>query len=413
NDLNLKKEIFPLFDYCLNDISKYKLFDLLNFTLKNKEEIYARQIIIKGFIKNESNLENYTYSKIYFHQVHNFLTQASYDELDISKLDLIIFSKVKQEIQSKIIQFTSLFEKILNSFLKKINKTDFPTSYVKDLDYMIDFISFFEIDYYKSLNNYKIKDIISLSKKIKSKKNEFQKFYDILLKSEAYFSISQGCIFNKFTFPSFIDHDISIKDVYHPLLEKPVSNDVFFDKNVILLTGPNMSGKSTFLKSIFISIYLGHLGIAVPAKEANFPFFDYFSISINHQDDLKSGYSHFMNEIISLKKVLEKYHEGKRCFVIFDELFKGTNIEDAIAISSETIKGLLTYNASYFLISTHLHLLNNLNEIKENKTGNFYIESRIENNKPIFTYKLKDGWSDLKIGQILFQNEGITSLLSK
>ena len=80
-------------------------------------------------------------------------------------------------------------------------------------------------------------------------------------------------------------------------------------------------------------------------------------------------------------------------------------------ISSKTIKGLLKSKDSFFFISTHLHLLNELEEIKLNKTANFYIESIIENQQPIFTYKIKEGWSDLKIGQLLFDNEGLNDLL--
>lgn len=277
---------------------------------------------------------------------------------------------------------------------------------------MIDFISHFRKDQYKSPRLDKVSDLISLSNKINTQRFEFRAFFKTLIQSEIYLSLAKGIKNNNFVFPVLDSPTIKFENLYHPLLKNPVENDVTIDKNVILLTGPNMSGKSTFLKSIFLSVYLGHLGLAVPAKSAKFPFFDYFSISINHNDDLINGYSHFMNEILSLKKSLTEHQQGKKCFVIFDELFKGTNIEDALAISTRTIRGLTKFNHSYFFISTHLHLLNELDVIKKNKTANFYIESKIVENQPIFTYKLKEGWSELKIGQILFNNEGLNELLA-
>ena len=108
--------------------------------------------------------------------------------------------------------------------------------------------------------------------------------------------------------------------------------DITAEKNVILLTGPNMSGKSTLLKAISLSVYLGHAGFAVPASKAVMPFFSTISVAINLTDSIVSGYSHFMSEIVTLKNVLREACDDKRCFAVFDELFRGTNIEDALEI---------------------------------------------------------------------------------
>lgn len=411
DDLNLRKEIFPIFDNCINYISQKKLYNILEEPLKSIKDIYNRQKIIKGFILSSEVLSEYKYSKVYFHQIYEFLLNFTENDLIISKTVLIFSKKLKLQIESKLIQIISVFSKI-EYFLSKINRDDFPPKYYKEILYMLNFLSIFNLKEYNN-KNLKINDIIFLSKKIISKKNDFFYFFDKLLEFEVYTSISTSIIRNNFIFPTFSENEVIFEGLYHPLLDNPISNDISFYKNVIILTGPNMSGKSTFLKSLFINIYLGHLGLAIPSKKASFPFFEYFSISINHNDNLKKGYSHFMNEIKLLKKALVNSNEGKRCFIIFDELFKGTNIDDAFLISSQTISGLLNFKESFFIISTHIQLLNQIDDIKNNLTGNYYIDSSLEGNIPKFSYKLKEGWSNLKIGEILFKNEGIKSLLNR
>jgi DNA mismatch repair protein MutS len=175
-----------------------------------------------------------------------------------------------------------------------------------------------------------------------------------------------------------------------------------------------MSGKSTFLKSVGLCVYLAHIGISIPASNARIPFFDKIFIFINNNsDDILNGYSQFMNETVRLKEVLLKIIEGQKCFTIFDELFKGTNIEDAIQLYSSTIKGLSKLNGSFFLISTHLHTLRKIIEQNNYIIDTYCFNCKLEDGYPIFDYQIKEGWSDIRIGQILFKNEGITELLEK
>jgi DNA mismatch repair protein MutS len=172
-----------------------------------------------------------------------------------------------------------------------------------------------------------------------------------------------------------------------------------------------MSGKSTLLKAIGLCVTLAHLGLAVPAEKCELAWFDVISIAINLNDDILNGYSHFMTEVMSLKNVLLQARENRRCFAVFDELFRGTNPEDALAISNRTIRGLTQFEQSCFFISTHLH------QLKENTRANrnirtHYIDCRLVRNKPVFTYNLREGWSDLRIGQIIFEQEGLNDLLA-
>jgi DNA mismatch repair protein MutS len=227
---------------------------------------------------------------------------------------------------------------------------------------------------------------------------------------EAWHSIAKTHKKYNFCFPEFTGGEFAITGLYHPLLKQPVKNSIEKAHHVVLLTGPNMSGKSTLLKSMGLCVYLGHLGFGVPASSCRIPFFDTICIAINLKDDLKSGYSHFLSEIKTLKEVVTEAADNKRCFAVFDELFRGTNLEDALEISTTTIQGLTKFRHSLFFISTHLHQLKELVDLHNIDTH--YIECHIKNNQPVFTYQLKTGWSDVKIGRLLFEQEGLNRLLN-
>ncbi|HXB31497.1 MAG TPA: hypothetical protein VNW49_16840, partial [Puia sp.] len=260
----------------------------------------------------------------------------------------------------------------------------------------------------------RIRHIVELMKIITEKVTNGQvaSFWKRWFQFESYLSISNGIIKNGFVFPSFDETAFSMEGLFHPLIKKAVRNDLFAHKNVILLTGPNMSGKSTLLKSISLCVYLGQTGLAVPATKVVMPLFTTISAAINLTDSIVSGYSHFMTEIITLKNVLADAEKGSKCFAVFDELFRGTNIEDALEISTVTIRGLTRFTNSLFIISTHLHQLKDLEEIKNKTIATYFIECELNGNTPVFTYKLKEGWSDLKLGRILFEREGLNKMLS-
>jgi DNA mismatch repair protein MutS len=118
-----------------------------------------------------------------------------------------------------------------------------------------------------------------------------------------------------------------------------------------------------------------------------------------------------MTEIDNLKKVVLAAEQGKNCFAIFDELFRGTNSDDALSISLITINGLKKFHNSCFFISTHLHSLKD--QIgQDNDISLQHIDCKLSGGRPVFTYQLQDGWSDVKIGQILFEQTGLKALFS-
>jgi len=120
------------------------------------------------------------------------------------------------------------------------------------------------------------------------------------------------------------------------MLAEPVAYDLTMDKNAnfIFLTGANMAGKSTLIKAIGLSVYLAHLGMGVPAFQMQLTLFDGILTNINVEDNLVKGESYFFNEVKRIRETIIKITNGKRWLVLIDEIFKGTNIQDAMKCST-------------------------------------------------------------------------------
>jgi DNA mismatch repair protein MutS len=418
NDLNLEEEILPLFDFTFNLLSGEEVHHIITEPLGSRSEILFRQHVLKGFAGNREILKDYSYSRFDLSEIYKFFESISAGSFFgvILRRKLFFSEKERNQKRGKLILLILLFHKIHTSYLSKIDTKLFPGEYATELERINGFFIDFNLDHYESVfrkKKIRIRHIVELMKIITEKVTSGQAaaFWKRWFLFEAYLSVSDGIARHGFVFPAFEDAIFSIEGLYHPLLKNPVKNSLTASRNIILLTGPNMSGKSTLLKAVSLCVYLGHIGLAVPASKATMPYFTTISVAINLTDSIVSGYSHFMSEIITLKNVLAEAAGGAKCFAVFDELFRGTNIEDALEISTATIRGLVKFTNSLFLISTHLHQLKDMEVIKNREVTTCFIECELNNNIPAFTYQLKDGWSDLKLGRILFEKEGLNKML--
>jgi DNA mismatch repair protein MutS len=414
-DLNVKEELLPLFDYSLNIFTRKKIIEILETPLESISDIIHRQNILKGFTANNKVLKDYSYTVLYLNEVHFFLNDERIEDLSQQKLKYKLFTSKhkKAGYTGKFNQMILFFHRLETKYFTRLKLSEFPEEYSSKIKKILQFLSHFELHKFEHIvreGRLKDKHIIELTEKInKLKKDEsIIQFWENLFLFEALLSINFGIIKHNFIFPNFNENHIKLAGFYHPLIEKPVKNDFETSSNVIVLNGPNMSGKSTFLKAIGLCVYFGHLGIGIPATSAEIPFFNNFSIEINKKDDILNGYSHFMTEVLNLKKVIKKASNGNPCFAVFDELFSGTNVEDAFEICKTTINGLSKYNNSCFLISTHIQELKN---ISNETISNYYIDCELLDDKPTFTYKVKKGWSDIRVGRILFDKEGLNEML--
>ncbi len=415
-DLHLEKEILPLFDYTLHMFSKNAVLRILNAPLASQQDILSQQDIYRGFSANHSVLEGYSYTVSYLLEVHYFLNDAKISDFSNQKLRYKFLKSRKEKalFQSKLVQVVLLFDRLQSRYFSRLDLNAFPEFYRKKITEITVFLSHFNLGHLAArVREYKIKDhdILTLASTILDLKSKgaVKTFWEGLFLFEAHLSIHTGMQKNGFTFPTFSEKGIDLADFYHPLLQDPVTNVFRTKRNVVLVNGPNMSGKSTFLKAVGLCMYLAHLGIGIPAKHGEIPFLTHFSIAINRRDDLLNGYSHFMMEILNLKKVVSQASNGSNCLAIFDELFSGTNVEDAFEICKTTINGLCQFRNSIFFISTHIQ---KLQEIENPDVETYHIDCDLIDDVPTFTYKLRKGWSEIRVGRILFEKEGLNDMLN-
>lgn len=418
-DLEIEKEILPLFDFTLHPFAGEVLLQLLTEPPASVDEAITRQHIITGFVNHWDLLQTFSYSKADLHEAYHFLTDFTndnwhFDNSTMLRVRLVLFAGKKHRLRAGLIQCLLLFHKLYNYFAR-VPAGSFPQPFGSHVESIRQFLLQFSTGKYEPairagrFNNSHIAEVIRIISE-PSVLQQIRIFWKNLFLFEAWFSITRAHIQYNFCFPVFTGDRFAIDNFYHPLLTSPVKNSIHNTRNVLLITGPNMSGKSTLLKAIGLCVYLGHLGLGVPAANCQMPFFDTISVALHVKDDLKKGYSHFLSEIKTLKSVATEAAANKRCFAVFDELFRGTNLEDALEISGTTMRGLAKFPRSFFLISTHLHQLKNRIDLSAISTH--YIECHIKNNQPAFTYRLKTGWSEVKIGQLLFEQEGLNQLFN-
>lgn len=203
-----------------------------------------------------------------------------------------------------------------------------------------------------------------------------------------------------------------IKGLFHPFIADAKSNDIEFspDKNVCFITGTNMAGKSSLLKSIGIAIYLSQLGFPVPAKHMVTSAFKGLITTINLADDVEQGQSHFYKEVLRVKHVAEKLNQSKDIFVIFDELFRGTNVKDAYDASLAIIAAFAEVKTCFFVVSTHI--VEVAHELSSVENINFrYMETIFEDTNPVHSYKLKHGITEERLGMWIVKNERILEII--
>jgi DNA mismatch repair ATPase MutS len=198
--------------------------------------------------------------------------------------------------------------------------------------------------------------------------------------------------------------------VRHPALNKGVANPLDFSEqqNLLFLTGANMAGKSTLMKSFGIAVYLAHMGFPVAAAELEFSVMDGLYTSINVADNLNQGYSHYYAEVLRVKKVAEDVSAGHNLVVIFDELFKGTNVKDAYDATLEVTKALADYRNCFFIISTHII------EVADALPASIsfaYLPTVMNGAVPEYTYQLTAGVTNDRQGMMIIKNEGILDIL--
>jgi DNA mismatch repair protein MutS len=205
---------------------------------------------------------------------------------------------------------------------------------------------------------------------------------------------------------------IEAKGLYHILLPAPVSYDVQLNResNFLFLTGANMAGKSTFIKAVGTAVFMAHIGMGVPAENMELTLFDGLLSNIQVVDNIVRGESYFFNEVQRIKNTILKINDGRKWLVLIDELFKGTNVEDAMKCSTTVIEGLIRIRNSLFILSTHLYEIGE--GLKQYPNICFrYFETTAADDQLQFSYQLKEGISNDRLGYLILKREKVVELL--
>lgn len=248
-------------------------------------------------------------------------------------------------------------------------------------------------------------------------KSQAQELINIYGRLDAWYSMAKATQQYRLSFPEFVEQTSPCVDalqLFHILLPKPVAYDVQLNKdsNFLFLTGANMAGKSTFIKAVGTAVFMAHLGMGVPARQMRLSLFDGILSNINVVDNIVKGESYFFNEVQRIKNTILKITNGKKWLVLIDELFKGTNVQDAMKCSAVVIKGLIRIENSLFILSTHLYEIGE--ELKEFPNISFkYFETTVSGDQLDFSYQLKEGISNDRLGYLILKKEKVVDLLEK
>ncbi|WP_409292415.1 DNA mismatch repair protein MutS [Peribacillus sp. SCS-37] len=208
----------------------------------------------------------------------------------------------------------------------------------------------------------------------------------------------------RFVKPVFSDDKVlDIKNGRHPVVEKVmgaqeyVPNSIRMDeeREVLLITGPNMSGKSTFMRQVALTAILAQIGCFVPADEAVLPIFDKVFTRIGAADDLISGQSTFMVEMLEAKHAID--HATGDSLILFDEIGRGTSTYDGMALAQSIIEYIHDEIGAKTIFSTHYHELTVLGG-RLDRVKNVHVSAVEQNGRVVFLHKVKEGAADKSYG---------------
>ncbi|MEG0329487.1 MAG: DNA mismatch repair protein MutS [Longicatena sp.] len=209
---------------------------------------------------------------------------------------------------------------------------------------------------------------------------------------------------NGYTRPTFHkEHTIHIVEGRHPILDKMmktsryVSNDLEMSESndILIITGPNMGGKSTYMRQCALLVIMAQIGCYVPAKRIEMPVFDQIFTRIGASDDIMSGQSTFMVEMMEANNALQ--NATANSLILFDEIGRGTSTYDGMALAQAMIEYIVNNTKAKTLFSTHYHELTQM-EDKNPSIRNVHVEVHEEDDEVTFLYRVVDGKADKSYG---------------
>lgn len=244
-----------------------------------------------------------------------------------------------------------------------------------------------------------------IREQVKLEIERIQKLARLLAQIDVIQSFAQVSEDYHYTRPAFHENnqDVYIKDGRHPVVEQVmesqeyVPNDVYLEDetDILLITGPNMSGKSTYMRQVALIVIMAQMGCFIPASKANLPIFDQVFARIGAMDDLISGQSTFMVEMTETNQAIS--NATKNSLLLFDEIGRGTATYDGMALAEAIIEHVHDKVGAKTLFSTHYHELTVLEERLEH-LENVHVGAVEEDGNLVFLHKITSGSADKSYG---------------
>lgn len=244
---------------------------------------------------------------------------------------------------------------------------------------------------------------IAIRDQLKTYIPQLQKLAEIVSKIDVLQSFATISESNNYKRPSFVENNLSIKNGRHPVVERVmkngeyVPNDVFMDhdSDVLLITGPNMSGKSTYMRQLALTVLMGQIGCFVPCEQAELTIFDQIFTRIGAADDLVSGQSTFMVEMLEANHAIS--NATSNSLILLDEIGRGTSTYDGMALAQAIVEYIHDHIHAKTLFSTHYHELTTL-ENSLAKLKNIHVRAEEYEGNVVFLHQIKEGAADESYG---------------
>lgn len=242
---------------------------------------------------------------------------------------------------------------------------------------------------------------LQLRERVAARVKQIQELAELIARLDAFAALAEAAKANGYTRPSFTEKPaLEIRDGRHPVVERReefVPNDLLLreDEHLVILTGPNMSGKSVFIRQIALIVLMAQIGSFVPAREARLPLIDRIFTRVGASDMLASGYSTFMVEMLETANILN--NATPRSLIILDEMGRGTSTFDGVSIAWAVAEHLATKVKAKTLFATHYHELTKL-AARVPGVKNMHVRVKEFGNEVIFLHRVAEGVAEGSYG---------------
>ena len=383
----------PIFEIALDEL--VEIYNLIESSIKEEVPFSIRE---GGMIKDGYNAE--------LDELHNISNNGKDTILEIENRE-----RERTGIKGLKIKYNKVFGYFIE--VTKANIHLVPTDYIRKQTlanaerYIVEDLKIYEekvLNAKDKIENLEYHLFKEISEKIKNFRSILHELAYKLSYLDVVTNFAHIATKNSYIKPEITtEGDIEIIGGRHPIVEQLVGRENFVknsivlnnDKNLIILTGPNMSGKSTYMKQVALILIMAHMGCYVPAEYAKIGIVDKIFTRIGASDDLVTGQSTFMLEMSEVANIVNS--STKNSFIILDEIGRGTSTFDGISIATAITEYIHDNIQAKTIFATHYHELTQL-ESKLNKSANFRIEVKEDEKEILFLREIVKGGADKSYG---------------